>query len=458
MRQLVGYDRCSCCPCLLDTLTQSCPPSLLALPRLLQDKPNFKFEFREQLQFKNVEDLVSCYYLVENTEKEDYTSVVISEEPEHVTYQFMMTRPPGDTPPSTPLPQDPTSPLPPGLGEILSSGEPPKCPFSRNFTSDEPPSFFIPEFNVIHPTPGHTPNPTPPTSKRSSLTDMENQFRFSPLTSPPLSDRGTSSSPEHDLDTDMSVPFMTCGSVTPPLGRSVTGGGRGNRPQELELPIHSTTPFMDTMRKVSLSPLREDLDEEELLRDTPTDDIERNSSFLSVTDGLDEGIVMRKLSDTSIQSQESSSGLDLVGAGKTAQRRISDTSNHSGENGIDSHTGKLSEVAKDNYVDRDSGISCSAPDMIRKCSNSSSGSVEDELNHLRRTRLGSVKGKIEIYNSLERHRKTGLSTTAYCNGTELPVIHLTINSSPVHHGTPPPSADRPNRKSLDSMGSSSSNE
>ena len=445
-------------PSLLPAWLYPAPP-----PRLLQDKPNFKFEFREQLQFKNVGDLVSCYYLVENTEKEDFASVVISDEPEHVTYQFMMARPPGDTPPTTPLAKDPASPLPPGLGEILSypgGTEPPKCPFSRHFASfDEPPSFLIPEFNVIHPTPGHTPTPTPPTSKRSSLTEVENQFRFSPLTSPPLSDRGTSSSPEHDSDADMSVPFMTCGSVTPPLGRSVTGGGRGNRPQELELPVHSTTPFMDTMRKVSLSPLREDLDEDELLRDTPTDDIERSSSFLSVTDGLDEGIVMRKLSDTSLQSQESSSGLDLVGAGKMAQRRISDASNHSGESEIDSHTGKLSEVSKDNNVDRDSGISCSAQDSIRKCSNSSSGSVEDELNHLRRTRLGSVKGKIEIFNSLERHRKTGLSTTAYCNGTtDLPVIHLPINSSPVHQGTPPPSTGRPNRKSLDSMGSSSSNE
>lgn len=401
---------------------------------------------------------MSCYYLVENTEKEDFTSVVVSDEPEHVTFQFMMTRTPGDTPPSTPLSTDPASPLPPGLGEMLShsGAEPPKCPFSRDFLSNEPPSFHIPEFNVIHPTPGHTPNPTPPTSKRSSLTDMENQFRFSPHTSPPLSDRGTSSSPEHDLDADVSVPFMTCGSVTPPLGRSITGGGRGSRPQELELPIHSTTPFMDTMRKVSLSPLREDLDEEELLKDTPTEGIEQCSSLLSVTDGYDEGIVMRKLSDTSIQSQESSSGLDLVGAGKVVQRRISDTSNHSGESGID--TGKLSEVSKDINVDRDSGISCSVPDSIRKCSTSSSGSVEDELNHLRRTRQGSVKGKIEIYNSLERQRKTGLSTTAYCNGTELPVLHLTINSSPVHHGTPPPSTDRPNRKSLDSMGSSGSNE
>ena len=406
--------------------------------------PNFKFEFRERLQFKNVEDLVSCYYLLENTDKDYYCEVLVSDEPEHVTYQFMVSRPTGETPPATPLP--PTSPLPMGLAEILSypSGEfdnPPRCPFSRDFPFEEArPSF---EFNVIHPTPGHTPNPTPPASKRSSLTDVDNQFRFSPYTSPPLSDRGNDSSPENELDSDLGGLFMTAGSVTPPLGRSVTGGGRGSRPQELDIPMISSSPFMDTMRKVSLSPLREDKDEEELVKETPTDEMENNCSLLSVTDGSDEGIVMRKLSEASIQSQESNSGLDLATAGKVAQRRTSDTSNHSGESGIDSSTSKLFEF--------------SVPDSVRKCSASSSSSVDDELIQLRRSRAGSVKKGIEIYNTLERQRKTGLSTTAYMNGTDLQE-HLTITTSPARLNTPPPQGGRPHRKSLDSIGSSGSND
>ena len=255
-------------------------------------------------------------------------------------------------------------------------------------------------------------------------------------------------------------------SATPPLGRSIAAG-RSSRPPELDLPLHSISPFMDTMRKVSLSPLREDMDEEELLRETPpTNEIDKSSSLLSVTDG-DEGIVMRKLSDVSIQSQESGGGLDMAtggsssndnGAKSTPQRRISDTSNHSGESGIESSASILKE-----QQDRDSGINCTMADSVRKCSASSNGSVEDELKELRRSRAGSVKGTIEIYNTLDRHRRTGLSTTAYVNGTDLHP-HLKIPTSPTRQRTPPPAGSntatslRPARKSLDSVGSSGSND
>ena len=406
---------------------------------------------------------MSCYYLIENTEKEDFTEIVVSDEPEHVNYQFMMSRTPGsgDSPPTTPQP--PASPLPISLAEVLSfpstseSDRPPQCPFHTESLNEEV-SFHIPEFNVIRPTPGHTPNPTPPTSKRSSLSDTENQFRFSSHASPPPSDRATSSSPEHDSDTETGL-YMSVRSVTPPLGRSIASGGRGNRPQELELPIHSTTPFMDSMRKVSLSPLREDMDEEELLREVPLgEDTDKSSSHLNVVDStLDEGIVMRKLSDISLQSQESSSGLDLATAGKVAQRRISDVSNHSGESGIESSASKLSDLLKD-QPDRDYGILCNVAESIRKCSASSSGSVEEELKELRRSRAGSVRGTVEVYNTLERQRRTGLSTTAYADGNELLQAHLKMNNSPTHHQHTPPSSSRPNRKSLDSVGSSGSNE
>ena len=437
--------------------------------RLLEDRPNFKFEFRERLNFKNVENLVSCYYLLENTEKEESTSIVVSDEPEHVTYQFMMPRTPNETPPTTPLP--PMSPLPTGIGELLShpsSGmidKPPRCPFSQHSPHDDF-SFPIPEFNVIQPTPGHTPNPTPPTSKRSSLTDMENPFRFSSHTSPPPSgDRCASSSPEHDPDAEMGGIFMSR-TNTPPSARSLPSN-RTSRPPELDLGGHSSSQFMDTMRKVSLSPLREDMDEEELLRDTTTTagEIDKSSSLLSVTDG-DEGIVMRKLSDVSIQSQESNNGLEMTNVSKAPpdQRKISDTSNHSGESGIESSASKLSDM-KDQQ-DRDDAMTCPMADSTRKGSASSTCSLDDELKELRLSRAGSVKGTIEHYNTLERQRKTGLSTTAYVNGTDLQP-HLKMPTSPTHQRSPPPSSSsdtegasmlRPDRKSLDSVGSSGSND
>ena len=174
---------------------------------------------------------------------------------------------------------------------------------------------------------------------------------------------------------------------------------------------------------------------------------------------------MRKLSDVSIQSQESSGGLEMVAGGssngnsaKPTQRRISDTSNHSGESGIESSASTLKD-----QQDRDSGINCTMADSIRKCSASSNGSVEDELKELRRSRAGSVKGTIEIYNTLDRHRRTGLSTTAFMNGTDLH-SHLKMPTSPTRQRTPPPSSNaaattlRPARKSLDSVGSSGSND
>eukprot|EP00731_Ephydatia_muelleri_P031060 Em0022g574a len=48
--------------------------------RLVKDKPNFKFEYRGLLEFKNVPHPVACYFLIENTEKEDFGPIVVADE------------------------------------------------------------------------------------------------------------------------------------------------------------------------------------------------------------------------------------------------------------------------------------------------------------------------------------------------------------------------------------------
>lgn len=59
--------------------------------KLLSSKPNYKFEFREALNFKNVPEPVRCYYLVENTAREEFVPIVVTDEVDQITYQSSHT-------------------------------------------------------------------------------------------------------------------------------------------------------------------------------------------------------------------------------------------------------------------------------------------------------------------------------------------------------------------------------
>lgn len=358
------------------------------------------FEFREALQFKNVPAPIRCYYLLENTDREEQTPIVITDEPEQVTYQFMLSRT-TDTPPPSPL--------------VLESSAKPSHKIALPSNAENIMG-GVPDFNVIRATPTTTPNPSPPSSRENS--DAEDFIYQIKTSLPPfctahmLSDHSIAKEPE-SIDNYRIIftpppPPSSSSSTSSTTGTLILQTSPDEEVQEYFNPpshhLQNTSPFMASMRNTSMSPLREDLNED---------------FFPSVTNN-DEGIVMRKLSDNSNTSVGSGEGSDPTpteahaSATKLPTRKISDISDHSGESGIESTTSKVSDASKDGLPsDRDSS-KVSLGSVERKLSNSSCGSTEDELAYIRCSRAGSVTRAVEQYDTLvTRQRKSGLPTVVH---------------------------------------------
>lgn len=353
------------------------PPPPLSLHRLLAKKRNFIFEFRDSIQFKNVPAPIKCYYLLDNTDREEYAAIISTEDLEQVNYtQFMISRT-TDTPPSTPM-------LSSTLANIKAQIE------VQGASGKQCPMFVTPDLNVTKPTPTSTPNPTPPLSRKSSNSD------------------------DPDYDT-----------VTP----SCPAIGSPDRSLSPESSYHLPTTFMATMRNSSMSPLQENLDEEDSTTQSSSTNVEledetSNAEALA-TNAADEGIVMRKISDVSNSSSTGSAsggGTEQSGTSSSSarlpSRKISDVSNHSGESGIESTTSKVSDVSKDGLPSDRESSRHSTGGVERKTSNSSneSSAAEDELATIRHARAGSVSRTIEKFDSMtKRVRKSGLPTTVISN-------------------------------------------
>ena len=380
---------------------------------MLADKPNFEFEFRDSLQFKNVPEPVKCYYLLANTALDlASASMVVDDEPEQM-YQFMIPRS-TDTPPATPLLSgtlgyegDP-NPANSNLSQFVSNmpdGGKGGCPMFKG---------AVPDFNVIKPTPTSTPNPSPPTSPPKTCPAHSHS-------TPP-----TTSSPSPPISTTTILINSPPPDSEPPQGFDVP-------------PVHHHPPtaFMATMRNTSMTPLTEDANEE------------MNGTAPNADEGIE--IPQRKLSDGSNCSagsgidfsvhESSSTVSDMGGAvSKPPTRKISDVSSHSGESGIESTTSKVSDTSKDGLVeyklsnDSKEDRGSTSRDVVdreatpkeelsperqleeRRLSGSSSGSTEEELTFLRSRRAGSVHKTIEKYDSLTRQRKSGLPMVSQSPG------------------------------------------
>ncbi len=360
--------------------------------RLLKDKPNFKFEFRGKLEFKNVPAPVSCYYLVENTSKEEFAPIVVTDEQEQTPFQFMMTNTP-TSPPVTPMTTTnrTLSPSSPGsIAEMLSqtsSGQL-ACPMY----SDSNITFSVPDFNVIKPTPTSTPNPSPPGSKKNSISDEPIMFTANPpptsSPTPPLV------SPIPIRPTPIKLDAMegvTSSEFTPILD---SGREEVEIPKEAELDHHhhSHMSILAHFRKTSMSPVHEDNEEEG-----------------GATTNVDEGIeVCRKSSDMSNCSSESGGGGGGSKDKKQSSRKVSDTSAHSGESGIESPPDKQT-FTNSMKEPGDAEVSVRETSVERKLSNSSSVSMEEELETIRHSRSGSVSKAVEMFDTFTRHRKSGLT-------------------------------------------------
>ncbi len=176
---------------------------------------------------------------------------------------------------------------------------------------------------------------------------------------------------------------------------------------QMKLDEHHS-PFLEVMRRISgLEPVTEE------------EDVVSEGTEQSKKDTIP---TVRKISNESNTSAESAEG-------KTPLRKVSDASN---ESGIQSSGSKMSEGAERKL----SASSCDGLVDVHD--------VQDELHFIRRS--GSVHDKIKKFDTLtrDRQRKTGL----HCVSQE--PTETTLNSKN--------DKLRPERKSLDSVGSTGSND
>ena len=136
--------------------------------RLLADQPNFVFQVRGPMQFKNVPEPMMCYFLMENTGKKEYLHIEV---PEEISYDFMQSAMGGTT----------TPPMTPFVFPQRTLGTPAHSPM-KQFTSFP----FTPEVNVINPTPSHTPTHTPDSSP-PGIQKFAHQMNKAPPLSCPFS-------------------------------------------------------------------------------------------------------------------------------------------------------------------------------------------------------------------------------------------------------------------------------
>lgn len=345
---------------------------------------------------------IKCYYLLENTERQEHVNAIVLDETEQVSFFFSRAT---DTPPSTPMISQPR-----GSSNVVEQGA---------LSSDEDMPMFggVPDLNVIKPTPTTTPRPTPPNSAANSDSDEPTppETKTPPYGSPYNSD--LSSEATDSTQTSPCPFFGTTTTTTHPTSPEEIDfhQGTGSPPDHFQAPpyIAAMRTSSASMRTSSMSPLKEDLNEEE-------------NGFSSAVNA-DEGIFVRKISDVSNSSVGSNNGgaAEASSTTKLPSRKISDVSDHSGESGIESTTSKVSDTSKDSLPSDREAFKQSLTSVERKLSDSSTGSAEDELSYIRLRRAGSVSKTVEKYDSLHRCRKSGL-----------PTVVLTMPSSDDPEGEP----------------------
>ena len=366
--------------------------------RLLKDKPNFVFEFRDALEFKNVPSKVKCYYLLDNKQKKQVTPVV--DESDQIMYGFMI---PMATPPSTPLGFN-TPPFSPRkvAEEIVKSGA--SCPFA--------PVRHTPGINITR--------PSVPDIGRRSMTDSEFSYR--------------SPTPESDPEEEDN-------------GLQMKSVGTADKPSDLDVRVHqSSSTFVDQMRRLSgLTPVTED-DE---TKDSP--DKEIPEGVVPTEGGKNLAAPKRKHSDASNASNESTNGGD--GNSTVSKVPVRKVSNTSIESGIGSSTSKTSDASSTIPIS-ELELKVQEENVRKSSASSGEGTVEEELQFVRLVRAGSVSENIKKFNTLtrDRQRRTGLDTTALAQEGKPPKITSPVKTDKDHFPV------RPDRKSLDSIGSSGSND
>ena len=382
----------------------------LFLCSLLKDKPNFKFEYRGPLEFKNVSQPVPCWFLIENTEKEDFGPIVVADEHNYEGFIVQPTSPP--TPYSSTSHQD--------LDPVVLHNKLVEVHRQKA-------SLPVPDILVSRPTPNQSP-------------------RRSPVGSP----RRAQSPPTVPIDALVEGLKGMCPMMMAPLPEEEVGVAGEGRAQHV----------------VGVTEVK-------VQHEDAVDGRDAEANGNKVPEAVAGVIGAQKSSYEAAGNRQVARSFEEHPDPVTMEKRVSlesdvssiadiaDTSSH---HSYDAEPWKNAE-----------GIGA---DGLRKISNTSVSSVEEEHPHSMRSRSGSVHDRVQYFDSLGRIRRTGVVNNALAGKSPpttvitgamtyedayvpptIPLALVTDKSSTLPRMkvsvniTEP---ERPNRKSLDSQGSSGS--
>ena len=378
------------------------------------------------MEFKNVPKPVLCYFVLENHSKEEYTPITIPEEPSQ-GFEFIVSHQasspylpfsPADftrhltdssdneaTPNSSPLQRKKTS-------RREHFNFPTECPFHQVVSSPTPPPRSDSESDRSSPAPESTPSIFEFQKRQNTLRELSPVPSMHVPVMSPLEEAQC----EDWADTTANNNSLQIAPKNPEAEK--TNNQKAPNHTEAEKTNNQKAPNHTEAEKTNQKATEAEKTDQKATEAEKTDqkapEAEKTDERLS-----HEKRETRKISDISDQSVECSG-------------KVSDASNDATETG----SGDLRKLS-----------TASNPD--NKMSDSSS--MEEDLDYIQKNRRGSVTKRVEFFDSLSRQRRTGLSTTAY-----------TINLGPnieKHDSLPTVIVNgRPNRKSLDSLGSSGSNE
>ena len=404
--------------------------------RLVKDKPNFKFEYRGLLEFKNVPHPVACYFLIENTEKEDFGPIVVADE--H-SYEGFIVQP--STSPTSFTSAQPHTELDSAL-------------LHKKLSDIHQPHLHVPDIMVSDPTPLHSPHRSPIGSPRRAQ-------------SPPILSTLSSGATIEAVIEGLKGMCPMAKTMDTLHEEEVGGVGEG----KATLLTGDRAKRVASAKKGDSPPCcKDDSQDKESKASEPHTAVAGTAPQMVITRGVEEfGTLPSKLSEeapSTVGEKRPSLESDV-----SSVADISDTSSHQS---YDVDPWKFPPAIEGG----------GATEGVRKTSNTSVTSAEEEHErvHQQRSRSGSVHDRVVFFDSLGRIRRTGVVNNALVGGkspqhtatvvaagaamtyedayiapslpgslamdrsSTLPRMKMSLNTE----------SERPNRKSLDSQGSSGS--
>ena len=334
--------------------------------RLLAEFPNFEFEVRGPLQFKNVDQPMMCYFLTKNTEKDEYFEIDV---PEEISYDFMPSKGGGTgTPPQTPY----LFPTRSSSGSLPTLQSPVKRPTLFP---------FMPELKITDSTPIHTPIHTPETSPPSMGKSTATHRGGGGIPACPFSDNVKSTSRKTSIESAETTGTIESNSMT-------------QSESDYSIMSNEDAPSFSLMGgNAEQSPhilvTKDENSDLEGLRIMPTESKSASSSTTTLMHPVKEEGIEKSKSDSDLLQKQHSLSENTNGVLSRSTRSPScDRSDRS------------FSVTSEESFDEDNSTPTSP--------NHTGGSVR-----FVRPRTSSLRERVSAFESMTKNRRSGLSTTSY---------------------------------------------